>query len=328
MLTKFFMEDNGTTLRLTYGKLLASAFINEQSIAVTINAQRALSGVNAETLKRRVCQIVEDLRVYLVNIDDDWAELPISVQVKALHYRKLHYYRFEFKIDARPNFSVWTLDEILDKVLPKPFKHPKRYGWWFFEADSEKPGHIHCFNPVDEIQALAFPGPTGMSFQVHIETDDPRVNPQHTFSSGDNPPVKVLNDSLMQFMDDCGMEKPQGDGSPDDILEQLALALAAARHMPTVKKVFHLSAEGNVEMDVVPIFGFKLREEGNPTDCENQIYWADDSFWIYSETRLDNDAKYTTLEKKTEHEIVAMLARIFTHHDPRSAAAPSGNVLN
>lgn len=325
MNTTFQVEVENKLIRLTYGKLLGTIVIESEHVAISLNGTRAIRGHSQDRIERKVVKIVMD---FMEQIGSNWSEeKPIHVYFKNLERRKLYFYHFHFTPDGEIHANKLPEADFIELVMPEQTRDGERHHGWYLKPDEKEDAMIWCYDPIDHLLVRATPTEQGVALRVISETNDPRINSQEAFTTGKKPPVERLHEALRAYLKkyDLGELPEPGAESPEMAIEAIRMALRMATEAPVQRRVFNITGQGEIELDVALVCGFKMmKQESGPTEsCE--IYYGEQHFWLYTETKIKGET-FTTWEKKSIDEIVDFFQTRIMGQKAKELIAP--NMLN
>lgn len=324
MKTKFTVEIKEKLIRLTYGKLLGTVVIDNDHIAISLNGTRAIRGHSQDRLEKKVIAIVMDF----LEFSADWIEEKnIDVFLKNLERRKLFFYHFQFTPTGEINANKLPEADFLELVMPDQTRGGEQHHGWYIKPDDQDDAMIWCYDPIDHLLVRATPTPNGVALRVISESNDPRINPQEAFTSGITPPVERLHEALRAYLKkyDLGELPEPSAEAPEAAIEAIRMALRMASEAPVQHRIFNITGRGELELDVALVCGFKMmKKENSPTEsCE--IYYGDNQYWLYTETKVKGST-ITTWEQKSLEDIVDFFRTTILGQKASEHIAP--NMLN
>ena len=326
MKTTFQVEIEDKLIRLTYGKLLGTVVIDKEHVAVSLNGTRAIRGHSQDRIEKKVIAIVRDLLDF---VPETCGEKPINVFFKNLERRKLFFYHFQFTADGNIIGNKLPEEQFLELVMPEQTRGGERHHGWFIKPEIEAEDVVlWCYDPIDHLLVRAIPTDKGVALRVISETNDPRVNSQEAFTSGEKPPVERLHEALRAYVEkyDMGtLPEPTAD-SPEAAVEAMKMALRMAKEAPSQKHVFDITGQGKLEIEAALICGFKMMKKENAPMESCEVYFADGEYWLYTSTKVKGSTNITTWERKTMEEIVDLFQTTILGEKVSEHIAP--NMLN
>ena len=183
MKSTFQVEIEDKLIRLTYGKLLGTVVIDKEHVAVSLNGTRAIRGHSQDRIEKKVIAIVRDLLDFA---PETCGEKPINVFFKNLERRKLFFYHFQFTADGNIIGNKLPEEQFLELVMPEQTRGGERHHGWYIKPEIEADDVVlWCYDPIDHLLVRAIPTDKGVALRVISETNDPRVNSQEAFTSGE-----------------------------------------------------------------------------------------------------------------------------------------------
>lgn len=326
MKTTFQVEIEGKLIRLSYGKLLGTVVIEQDHLAMSLNGTRAIRGHSQDRIEKKVIAIVRDLLDFDPQLCADKA---VNVFFKNLERRKLFFYHFQFTADGNIIANKLPEEQFLDLVMPEQTRGGEKHHGWYIKPEIEAQDVVlWCYDPIDHLLVRAIPTDKGVALRVISETNDPRINNQEAFTTGEKPPVERLHEALRSYVDKYNMGElpdPTAD-SPQAAVDAMTLALHMAKEAPLQKHVLEITGQGTLEIDAALICGFKMMKKGNAPMEACEVYYADGEYWLFTKTKIKGSTVITTWERKTIEEIVEIFQTTILGDKAHEHIAP--NMLN